>query len=333
MKTDLSTELFLRTYNLRVPLYAIFELTYKCNLLCKHCYIPAKLRRVQELDVERLKQAIFEISQLGGLYIVFTGGEPLLRKEIFSLIEFAKKLNFAVILFSNGSLITQDVAKRLAGVNLDMVEISIYGSEKLHNEFVSSEVFRNVISAIGYLKKYGIKVKLKTILTKLNINEFQYLKSLSKRFGVELKIDYVLTFRNDGDESPLKFQLDNETLYELVIDSVKENTNSKFKNLNPVLCSAGFNIVGVTPEGTVYPCIQFPYKLGDLKKESFIEIWQKKIFETKVKDKRKYKCFSCDLLNFCNRCPGLCYIESGTLYGCSSIMRNMAKVYQKVFNL
>lgn len=331
---SLSNELFLKTYRLRIPLFSIFELTYRCNLYCKHCYIPEQLRKTKELSIEKLKQTIYEISLLGGLYIVFTGGEPLLREEIFNLLKFAKKLNFVVILFSNGVMITQNVAKKLKHVGVDRVEISIYGPENVHNKFVGGKVFARTISAVEHLKKYGVDVCLKTILMNFNFIHYEYIKTLAEKLNVKLKVDYVVTVRNNGDCSPLKLQLDNEQMKFLLSQhkmSFNEPT-TKPKTVESLTCSAGYNIVGITPDGKVYPCIQFPYKLGDLNKEKFIQIWQNNKFLSQIKDEKKYiKCFSCNLINFCNRCPGLCFIETRSLYGCSKEAKTLALTVKKLY--
>lgn len=331
---SLSEELFLKTYKLRIPLFSIFELTYRCNLYCKHCYIPQRLKKIKELSVEKLKQTIYEISTLGGLYIVFTGGEPLLKEEIFQLIKFAKRLNFVVILFSNGSMITQDVAKKLKDTDVDRVEISIYGPENVHNRFVGVEVFTKIISAVEHLRKYGIDVCLKTVLMKFNFNFYEYIKTLAEKLNVKLKVDYVVTVKNDGDTSPLKLQLDSEKM-KFLLSQHKisfDKVTTKPKTVESLTCSAGYNIVGITPDGKVYPCIQFPYKLGDLNKKKFVQIWQNNRFLSQIKDKKKYKkCLSCDLVTFCNRCPGLCFIETQSLYGCSAEAKTLALTVKKLY--
>ncbi|MCX7716760.1 MAG: radical SAM protein, partial [Endomicrobia bacterium] len=165
---NISKELYRITCEKNIPLYTFFELTYKCNLKCIHCYIPEKLKNTQEMDTPTVKKIIFDIANLGGMFIIFTGGEPLLRKDIFELINFAKKLNFVVILFTNGSLINTKTANTLAKVGVDKVEISIYGSEVCHNKFVKRKVFDKVLKGIKLLNFYNVPVCIKTVLTQYN---------------------------------------------------------------------------------------------------------------------------------------------------------------------
>lgn len=286
------------------------------------------------MSVEKIKQTIYEISTLGGLYIVFTGGEPMLKEEVFQLIKFAKKLNFVVILFSNGSMITQDVAKKLKDTGVDRVEISIYGPENVHDKFVGAEVFTKIISAVEHLKKYGIDVCLKTVLMNFNFRYYKYIKSLAEELNVKLKVDYVVTVKNDGDTSPLKLQLDNEKM-KFLLSQHKisfDKVTTKPKTVESLICSAGYNIVGITPDGKVYPCIQFPYKLGELNRKKFVQIWQNNRFLSQIKDEKKYKkCLTCDLVTFCNRCPGLCFIETQSLYGCSAEAKTLALTVKKLY--
>ncbi|MCX7941264.1 MAG: radical SAM protein [Endomicrobia bacterium] len=318
----------------RIPLYSIFELTYRCNLKCLHCYIPPQKKYKQEITTSVVKKIINEIASLGGLYLVFTGGEPLLRKDIFELVEYAKKKNFVVILFTNGSLMNKNSVENLAVSGVDSVEISIYGREHIHNKFVQRQVFNNVIESIYLLKQYRIDVCLKTLLTKLNYTEFEFIKNLARNLNIRLKVDFVVTPRNDGSADVLRYTLDENRIYKFLSNQgVRLTYDRNFKNVmgENFLCSAGFNLVCVSPVGDVYPCIQLPYKLGNVKKKSFVNIWRNNDFIAKVKNFEKYhRCSKCRHIFYCSRCIGLCYIESGSLYGCSYTVLKLSQIWRRI---
>jgi len=328
----ISDELFWSTYKNRIPLYTIIELTYRCNLFCKHCYIPQYYRSKPELSTKKIFELIEEISSLGGLYLTFTGGEPFLRKDIFELINFAKQKKFYITVFTNGTLIDEDVVKKLKFFNVDRVEISIYGTKKVHNKFVGCNVFDKVVETIRLLKQENINVCLKTVITKENFKDYMFLKKLARNLGVVLKTDFVLSAKIDNDCSPFKLLLSDKDL-ENFIKKEKIKITAEYKNFNNFVCSAGMNIVSISPEGKVYPCIEFPYQLGNVFKENFTTIWQKNAtqFVKKFFDIKKYKkCLSCNINMYCRRCPALCFIETSDIYGCSSVVKKVAKIYSLI---
>ncbi|MCX7910604.1 MAG: radical SAM protein [Endomicrobia bacterium] len=328
----LQKQLFLYSYKKRIPLYSVVELTYKCNLNCIHCYIPQSYRSYKELTTKEIKNVIYSIYKLGGLYLVFSGGEPFLREDIFDLIDYAKSLNFVVVLFSNGTLITKKIAKKILKSKVDKVEISIYGDKSTHNKFVGKDVFDKVLTAICILKDFGINTAIKTVVTKENLNDFFKLRFISQKLNVELKTDFVISAKNNGDNSNLELMLEEKDLLKFFKENRLNFKNfSKKKNLKSLLCSAGFNLVCVSPKGDVYPCVAFPYALGNVKYNTFEDIWYNKNFIIKMVNKDNYKeCFSCDLFRFCNRCPGMCFVETGSFYGCSKVLKRVSYVLSQI---
>ena len=325
--------LFWTTYKNRIPLYTIVELTYRCNLFCKHCYIPQHYRTKTELPTEKVYQLIEEISSLGGLYLTFTGGEPFLRKDIFELISFAKQKSFYVTVFTNGTLIDKKIVKKLKSVNVDRIEISIYGNKDVHNRFVRCNVFDKVVESVKLLKKEDINVCLKTVLTKENFKDYKFLKNLAKNLEVVLKTDFVISAKIDNDLSPIKLLLSDKELKSLVKKEDIDIT-SECQNFDNFICSAGMNLVSISPEGNVYPCVEFPYLLGNIFEDDFTTIWQKNAlrFVKKFLDIENYKkCLSCEVKTYCRRCPALCFIESSDIYGCSYVVKKVAKIFKSLF--
>lgn len=331
---NLLAQLFEVTYQNHLPLYTLIELTYRCNLSCKHCYIPRFWRKKKELNTFQLKNLLREIASLGGLYVVFTGGEPLLRKDIFELINFAKNLNFYVSLFTNGSLIDKSIAKKLFLNGVDIVEISLYGSKNIHDKFVGQNgVFEKVLKAIENLKKYSIKICIKTTLTKDNLFQHNFLKNLAKELGINYKYDFVVVPKNNGDKKPLDLMIDDKYIIEILKENFKNKEREDNNKLTSLNCSAGINIVAINPEGNIYPCIQLPYLLGNIRKQKFGKIWKNEDFLKIFKDLKNYRgCLNCKLLNWCNRCAGLSYIESKNLFSCSYLTKKIALIFKEIYS-
>jgi radical SAM protein with 4Fe4S-binding SPASM domain len=331
---NISDEIFDLTFKNRIPLYTTLEVTYKCNLDCVHCYIPKHYRIKKDLNFEIIKKTIKEIRSLGGMYLVLTGGEPLLRKDIFDIIKYAKKLNFIVLLFTNGTLIDKVVAQKLKIYAVDKVEISLYGNEFVHNQITThNDSFKKTFSAIKYLKDNGIKVVIKFPLMKQNYNDYKYLKKFAKEYDVEYKFDFVLTPRNDGDPLPQKYMISDTQIKNILPKkSVEPFSTSFFSNL---ICSAGRNIVGISADGEVYPCLQFPYSIGNIKNFSFKKVWNSKQM-LKLATPQYFKffqCKNCSLITICNRCPGLAFIETKSLYKCSPTAKKISKILSSKYKV
>ncbi|MFQ3675258.1 MAG: radical SAM protein [Endomicrobiia bacterium] len=323
----ISDEIFDITFKNRIPLYTTIEVTYKCNLKCIHCYLPTNYRTKKDLSTEVIKKVIRDIYKLGGLYIVFTGGEPLLRKDIFELIRYAKKLNFVVLLFTNGTLIDKLVAKKLKVSAVDQVEISLYGEKFSHEKITrQKDSFEKVLSAIKYLKNNDIKVTIKSPIMKQNYNDYKYLNDITRWFDVECKFDFVLTPRNNGDKQPQKYIISNKKIKNFLSLGKYHSTSKDF--FSNLICSAGRNIVGISAEGEVEPCLQFPFSAGNIKNEPFKKIWYSKKMRDLAEPQYSQftECKKCILISNCNRCPGLAYIETKNLYGCSKTAKNLATI-------
>lgn len=330
---NLSDELFWQSYNNRVPLYSLLEVTSRCNFDCIHCYIPQEVRRKNdELSTKEIMSCLEEIKTLGGLYIVFTGGEPLLREDIFTLLEVAKKLNFVVILFTNGSLINKETVSKIISCGVDKVEISLYGNKHFHEKFVRrKDVFSQIVSGIKMLKHNNIDVCIKSVLTKYNWNQKKFLENFAYSLGVRYKFDIICTPRNNGDIIPTTFIVEEKKLVKLLKQYNLTQVDIKKDFTTHILCSAGRNIVAVSSRGEVYPCIQFPYFLGSIKKEKFVKIWRRSfsIVEKLEETKQYQQCLNCDILQYCRRCPGISFIQTRTLYGCDTVAKLLACVTRK----
>lgn len=329
----ISEELFKISERKKIPLYTVFELTYRCNLSCIHCYISEHFRKSSvELLTLKIKSVIEEIASLGGLYIVFTGGEPLLRDDIFSLCRYAKKLNFVVILFTNGTLLTEKVVSKIKHSGVDKVEVSLYGTRDVHDFITRSNgSFNKTLLGIKLLLFYGIKVSIKTPLMKLNYKDYSFLTNLSKELGIECKFDIVITPGNDGSLEPVKYNLPRNLIKKMFNPMFIDYKKKLIKTVDVwshIICSAGRNVVGINPEGKVYPCIQFPYCIGDVSKENFTDIWYSQRWNfIRYPKLSKYKtCVECKELLLCTRCPGLAFVEAKDVYGCSSTSKRLVRI-------
>ncbi|MCB4790944.1 MAG: radical SAM protein [Elusimicrobia bacterium] len=224
--------LFNITYEKKIPLSCIFELTRKCNLNCVHCYLDKSAGK-EQLSTARVKNILRQLKKAGTLYLVFTGGEPFLRGDLLELCRYARGLKFDLRIFTNGVLLTDKIADDLSSLNLSGVELSLYGKRKVHDNITKVKgSFDKTLNAINILKKHRIPVTIKCPLIKINFSEYSWLITFAKKHKINLKIDPTIAPKNNGDKSILKYRLSISQLRQLYKDAYF-NKLEKTGNTNP----------------------------------------------------------------------------------------------------
>ena len=172
-----------------IPVAATLELTRRCPLSCLHCYLPETRGRVRagaELTTAQWKSIISQLAGAGALYLVFTGGEPLLRPDLAELCRFATDLTLAVRIYSTGLGLTPAQAEEFKKAGVSAFELSLYGGPSAHDAITGVKgSFKRSLAAARLLKKAGLKVKLKTPLMKDNFLQAGRLRALAAREGFE----------------------------------------------------------------------------------------------------------------------------------------------------
>ena len=308
------------------------ESTKRCNLNCEHCYLGTELNKPDGLSTKDIKNILEKLRYLNIKVIVFTGGEPFLRKDIIEIIDYAKKLRFRDIrIMTNGILIDPKIIKFLKNSDIE-VYISLYGHcARIHEKITRKKgSFRKTLNTIKKLKAKGVKIIINHLLLSINIENTVDMIVLSKILGVYVSFSYELLPRF-GYKKYSKYAIKEEDIK--IIESLKKS-NKKFKldnkhNLKKKkICRFLSKIFAINSEGFIIPEVLFPMKIGDLKKESIHNILNSK----KYNDLKKYslsdinkKCKSCKLLNFCTLCPAARYIFTGNYKNCSKETLKKAK--------
>jgi pyruvate-formate lyase-activating enzyme len=249
-----------------LPLRVMFELTYRCNFNCRHCYVPKSWRRRKELSSAGVHDIIRQLKDAGCFFLGFTGGEIFLRPDIWRILEFSKHQGMQIILYTNGSLIDEQSAKRIADIGVNKVDITIPGmSERVFDRVTGCQGSRRaVFSAIEYLRKYKVKVGFKTCLLKANKSEIKAIED----FCASINCDHRL----DDSTSP--------RIDQLMIDRAKPTRSFK--------CGGGITQCAITPAGQVKLCplVTWP-KIKISRDNKFNQIWAK--LPKMIKDGKCYK--------------------------------------------
>lgn len=302
-----------------IPVSVTIELTRRCPLSCLHCYLPetrGRARPGRELSTGQWKTVLRKLARAGGLYLVFTGGEPLLRPDLAELCAYAKELRFDVRLFTSGHGLKPGTAAALAAAGLSAAELSFYGGPAAHDRVTGSRgSYLRTLAAARLLKSAGLKVRMKVPLLAPVSGQARRLKALAEREGFGIAFDPVIAPANDGDRSALSLRPGPAALRAAARASGIPAAAPSAPEPSDFLCGAGRNVCAVDPAGNLYPCLQLPLRLGSLLKRGFRELWRG---GRRLRDWRRLSvkdlegCAGCAAAAFCSRCPGVSLLEKGS---------------------
>jgi AdoMet-dependent heme synthase len=325
----LMQEMGARALELGVPLSVQVDLTYRCNERCIHCYLDHDDHG--EMSTEEIKRLLDELASAGVLFLTFSGGEILLRKDFFELLEYARALTFCVRLKTNAVLIREKEAERLRRLDVQAIQVSIYSHRAEVHDAITKVPgsLRRSVEAIRFLKAKGLNVTVASVLMRQNSGDQHGVRTLAGDLGVNFTLDPTVTPKMDGDRSILALNVDHAALSGMLHDPVMNGgveedcappAQASEETLEEVPCSAGHTACYVSPYGDVYPCVQFPLSCGNVCQSRFIEIWRYSVQMEEVRSIRLRDlstCSHCGHISSCTRCPGLAYME-GNMRGPST---------------
>lgn len=322
-------ELNSKAQSMGIPLSAHLDITWRCNERCVHCYLDHD--GDGEMSTDEIKSVLCQLAESGTFFLSISGGEPFLRRDCLEILEYARTLGFNVKLKTNAVMIGAKEAERLRQLGIEQVQISIYSHRpEIHDAITKLPgSLRRSLDAIKRLKASGLKVSMSYVLMKPNATDGKAVQRLAAELGVTFAIDPTITPMLNGDRSILDLNVSSETLKEVLhseefVGNVEEFCSSASPVNDDVLdsysCSAGHTLVYVSPFGDVYPCVQFPMPCGNLRTQSFKDVWYGSAALTELRSvhvRDLPTCSKCSHAGECSRCPGLAYME-GNMRGPSS---------------
>ena len=325
-----------------------WETTRACNLECPHCRAQAqKSRSPDELSTLEAKSFIDQLSALAKPILVFSGGEALVRDDIYELIHYAYQRGLKATLATNAALIDRETAGRLKESGILLTAVSIYGSTaQAHDDFCGwPGAFARTLAGIENIKSAGIKLQINTTITKKNLSELENIGALALKLGAVSYHAFFLVpvgrgLALEGDEiSPLEYEEAFNRLYDFQRNFplhikptcaphyyrilrqrlTKEKSDQSFDlpghGFHAVTkgCLAGQGVCFVSYRGGVFGCGYLPLAAGDLRKQSFREIWlESELFKALRDDSRlSGKCGICEFKKVCGGCRARGYWATG----------------------
>lgn len=301
----------------------IFSITNRCNLRCRMCDIPYGV--IEELTTGQWKSVIKDASRLGAQTVVFSGGEPLLREDIFELISFTKENNLNACVTSNGHLINEQVARNLSASGVNVVNISIEGTKETHDYLRGLGSFDKAVTALANLRKYKIESTVASTVSRHNYKDLLYVLEVAKNSGattVRLQPFNIIFLKDHKRKS--EFLIDKRDI-RAIEDIIKRfvGISKEYKiSTNPISylfkipayltgkeffthnCGALWYSCPINPNGNVFPCwIEGANNklIGNVKEESLYALWL---------SEKRIKMVNCIISNGCNGCLMSCYDEA-----------------------
>jgi AdoMet-dependent heme synthase len=312
-----------------VPLSVHLDITYRCNERCEHCYLDHDDHG--EMTTAEIRALLRDLAQANVFFLVLSGGEPLVRRDCFEIIEYARALGFNVKLKTNAVMIREKEAQRLRALGVEQVQVSVYSHHPEVHDAVTKlpGSLKRTIAGIRLMRAAGLKVTLANVLMRGNSRDGEGVRALAAEVGAHYTLDPTITPMMDGSTSILKHRISADDLRAVFNDPALVGDAESFCAPPPPVddgireglpCSAGHTACYVSPYGDLYPCVQFPLACGNVRTQSFLDIWKDspQLAEVRsIRGKDLTTCSSCTHLGTCTRCPGLAYME-GNMRGPST---------------
>lgn len=276
-----------------------------------------------ELPTERWLSILDEIADAGCLYLMLTGGEPLLREGFADIYRHSRIRGMLVTVFTNGTLVTKDIVELFGEYPPQAVEVSLYGAcDETHDRITSVPgSFRRTMEGIRLLQEAGVRVKLKSILMTCNQKEFHGIETIARDRGLKFRFDAAIFPRFHGDKSPLELRVPPEEAVEMEFADPERARNwleyherQKLLELTDKLyqCGAGLTSFHVDPSGSLSPCLMAREPSYDLSSGNFKHGWTNVIPLIRYRTGTdEYNCNHCERRALCGFCPAFFKLENG----------------------
>ncbi len=301
---------------LAAPICLTWELTYACNLACAHCLSSSGRRDPAELSTEEAAGLIDEMAALKIFYVNIGGGEPMIRGDFFELVEHATASGVGVKFSTNGTRLTPERARRLAGSDYVDVQISIDGADEATNDALRGPgSFAAATTAMDNLAEAGFgEFKISVVMTRHNVSQLDQFEAIAARYGAQLRLTRLRPSGRGADTWD-ELHLTNpqqRALYTWLLDRPTVLTGDSFFHLSALgdpldglnLCGAGRVVCLIDPIGDVYACpfvIHEDFLAGNVRDGGgFTSVWRESSLFTSLREPQSAgACASCGSFDAC----------------------------------
>lgn len=328
-ETDWLIRFRARAAERRVPLSAHLELTHRCTLRCRHCYLgdPLNPREASRLerDTEAVRASLDDWAKAGVLHLVITGGDPMIRHDFGEIYRHAAEAGMLVTVFCSGLLVDDATLALFRTLPPRSVEISIYGATQATYEAVTGVPGSHARAwkGIHRLLDEGVRVILKTALMTLNEHELGLMARQAEALGCPFRFDAALfPCLREGSEKPVDFRVSPETAvkWDLAFPERRRQWAAALSRPSPearvgdriYTCGAGVTTFYCDPYGTLSPCLMTTHYRHPGQGRDFDTVWRNALGAIQSRKRtRPGGCFSGTLRNACTHCPAFNFLETG----------------------
>ena len=326
------------------PAHPVWEMTSACNLRCIHCHTSGGKPAKDELTTAEGKHLLNQLADVNDFQMMaFTGGEPLLRPDLFELLAYSQALGFTNTIATNATLIDTEVAKRLRSLGIVIAAVSLDGFDAKTHDMVRGQPgsFNNALRGIRALHKVGILLHVNITAMEYNMDQMKPLMDLIERVGTGILLMYQLVpvgrgrkIKNaaldlDANEQLIRFIAKAQTRTQAIMEPVAAPQYWSFLlqqngiHSGPLLrlaemvfhgCSAGRGFVYIKSNGEVWPCPFIEISCGNIRQSSFLKIWQEAPVFLDFRDRENRlqgQCGSCEYRRLCGGCRGRSWAVTG----------------------
>jgi heme b synthase len=327
-----------------------WEVTRSCNLACIHCRASAKYGPYAgELTTDEGLRLLNAIAAFSKPVIILTGGEPLLRPDIFEIATYGDRKGLRVVLATNGTLVTEQIAGNMLRAGIKRVSVSIDGmNAEMHDAFRTvAGAFAGALAGIEAMKTAGMEFQINTTITKSNLDQLPGIMDLAVRLGAAAHHIFLLVPTGRGKEmaeqaiSPADYENTLNWFYEKSLNCsiqlkatcaphyyriLKQRRQGKGmrdqRSEDPLHtmtrgCLGGSSFCFISHTGQVQPCGYLEVDCGQIKEKSFRDIWNSSTIFEDLRDLNKYKgkCGRCEFIKVCGGCRARAYEITGNYLG------------------
>jgi AdoMet-dependent heme synthase len=331
------------------PRVVAWEITRSCNLACAHCRASALCGPYEgELSTEEAFRLVDQIAELGRPILILTGGEPLMRADVWEIAERAISRGLHAVMAPNGTLVTPQVAARMREVGIRRISVSIdYPDAQEHDVFRGvSGAFEGALEGVRNAIAAGVEVQVNSTITKMNVRHLPALLELAERIGAVSFHPFMLVPTGRGKEleeqelppeeyeRALNWMYDAQQSSELFFKPTdvphywrvmrqRAKADGKKLEVHPHShggmntlsrgCLAGVGFCFISHRGEVQPCGYFDVVAGDVRQTSFGEVWRTSPLFLSLRDlsQLKGKCGACEYRRVCGGCRARAYEVTG----------------------
>ncbi len=337
------------------PRLVFWELTTGCNLRCQHCRANAtELQHPNDLTYEESLRVIDQLGAYAPLILVLSGGEPLMRRDVFDIARHAQHRGLRTALATNGTMIDAAMARRIQMAGIERVAISLDGTDPAtHDNFRGQPgAWAAAVNGLNLLRDLGVPTQINTTVTRHNASQLPHMLRLAGKLGVqafhlfllvpvgcglEIHDDQAVSsevaegllewFYDRSLETPMELKATCAPQYYRIARQRRAALRAGGRELPPMAghgmhamtkgCLAGSGVCFLSHLGQVFPCGYLPLEAGDLRRQSFRDVWENSELFAVLRDTGNLegRCGVCEFQKVCSGCRARAYGATGNYLG------------------